>query len=211
MVAWKGEGNGEEGGVEKPIRKETNKWKEESKKSTKPGKDGSGGWKGLWGGCQRENQFLGSSAFSQVIAQPVLLVQAVTPSVGLKFDHLAAAFLLLSMRITAWRGANPGTGRQVGHWEVWAEWLRKPSSAQRHSWCSLFVPREDVIDHCWPGRDNKGQRAGHSWLIPASRASSPFWGEKNRRENVKEIRNKAQFTAIREFGIGRRFSARLLT
>lgn len=65
----------------------------------------------------------------------------------------------------------------------------------------------------WPflarDRDSTGQSAGHSWLVSASRAWSPFWG-KYRRGDVKERRDKAQFTSMREFGIGRRFSAWLL-
>lgn len=61
----------------------------------------------------RGKQFLGGSAFSQIIVQPILLVQVVSPSVGRKFNHLRAAFLQLSMRTTAWRGAMPGTRRQL--------------------------------------------------------------------------------------------------
>lgn len=37
--------------------------------------------------------------------------------------------------------------------EVWAEWLSKPSSAQRHPLCGcgLFFPRQDVTDHSGQG------------------------------------------------------------
>lgn len=44
-------------------------------------------------------------------------------------------------------------------------------------------------------------------MIPLLRRGQ---GERCRRGHVKGVRNKAEFTSIREFGFGRRFSAWLL-